>query len=100
MSGPVDPWDALREGLEQLGAGEAPKQLPFIDWSLLIPEPKTGRLDFDRFPFQREIYEATASEREVVIKKAAQTGMSALLARWALYWPEQTGATGLYVFPH
>jgi hypothetical protein len=29
------------------------------------PEPKSGALDFERFPFQAELYEGGADDREV-----------------------------------
>jgi hypothetical protein len=77
----------------------APGRVPFIEWSRRVPEPKSGTLDFDRFPFQRELYEQTTEEREVVVKKATQVGISTLLVRWAMYWPDQAGLTALYIFP-
>lgn len=73
-------------------------ELSFEEWALSIPEPK-GELDFDRFPFQRELYRASTQEREMVIKKATQVGVSAFCIRWALYRVAVRGLTALYVFP-
>ena len=61
---------------------------------------RAGTLDFERFPFQRELYERGADDRELVIKKATQVGVSAFCVRWAIYWAEQAGLTALYVFPY
>jgi len=72
--------------------------MPFERWASLVPEPK-GQLDFDRFPFQREIYASGTEEREMVIKKATQVGVSAFCVRWAMYWAAVHGLTALYVFP-
>jgi len=77
----------------------APREQSLLDWALRVPEPKTGTLDFDRFPFQRELYEQGAADKEVVIKKSTQVGISAFAVRWALYWADTRGWTGLYVFP-
>ena len=72
--------------------------LPFDEWASQVPEPK-GELDFDRFPFQRELYRSSVDQHEVVIKKAAQVGVSAFCIRWAMYWAGARGLTALYVFP-
>jgi hypothetical protein len=71
----------------------------FFDWSLRIKEPKAGRLDFDRFPFQRELYAETHDDLEAVVVKATQIGISAYLVRWTLYWSDIEGWTVVYVFP-
>lgn len=71
----------------------------FLPWALRVPEPKTGTLDFDRFPFQRELYDAGAGDKEAVIEKASQVGISTFALRWAMYWADQRGMTGLYLFP-
>jgi Phage terminase large subunit gpA, ATPase domain len=70
----------------------------FMPWALRVPEPKAA-LDFDRFPFQRELYEAGANQRELVVKKATQIGVSAWLVRWSMYHADTKGWTSLYVFP-
>ena len=77
----------------------APTPPSLLEWALRVPEPKTGPLDFDRFPFQRELYELTADDHDVVIKKAAQVGISAHLVRWAIFWADMHAKTALYVFP-
>lgn len=71
----------------------------FLDWALRVPEPKTGPLDFDRFPFQLELYQDTATLPETVLVKATQIGISAYLVRWSMFFPDVRGWTGLYVFP-
>lgn len=71
----------------------------FPEWSQRIPEPKTGQLDFTRFPYQRELYDEGEAERDLTIVKSTQVGASAWLVRWALYWADVHGKTALYVFP-
>lgn len=73
--------------------------IPFFDWALKAPEPKAGILDFDRFPFQRELYKEASGDRELVVMKSTQVGVSAFGVRWALYHADINGMTGLYVFP-
>jgi hypothetical protein len=70
----------------------------FMEWALRIPEPKTGTLDFDKFPFQREMYDESG-EREIVVKKATQIGVSAYLIRWSLFYADTRGWSVLYIFP-
>lgn len=85
---------ALQSDLEsaaQKGAG-------FLDWSLKVPETR-GPLNFKRWPFQRELYEQGFEDRELVVMKATQLGVSAWLIRWALCWADLHGAKVLYVFP-
>src|SRR3954463_8335757 len=60
------------------------ERVSFYDWSMEVPEPKTGRLDFDRFPFQVELYREGGSDRELVISKSTQVGVSAWLLRWTM----------------
>jgi hypothetical protein len=80
---------------EQYGGNVA-----FLEYALWMPEPKTGTLNFRRFPFQPAIYEALGSNvRNVVIRKATQVGISAALARWAIHEADRNGRTVLYVFP-
>jgi Phage terminase large subunit (GpA) len=91
---------AVREGL-QIRQGEVDDlRAPFLPWSLRVPEPKTGRLDFDRYPFQRELYsDEFAYDREGVIKKATQLGVSAWLIRWLMFFADTKGWTAFYLFP-
>ena len=88
----------LAEMVGPAGAKEPTTTVAFAEWARLIPEPK-GPLDFDRFPFQRELYSSSGAGREMVVKKAAQVGVSAFCIRWALYWAAVHGLTALYVFP-
>ena len=90
----------LRDRLMTLGGKGATPEVPFLDWVGRVPEPKRGPLDFTRFPFQRELYEQGTEDRELVVKKATQVGISAFCIRWAMYWADQAGLTSLYVFPH
>jgi hypothetical protein len=71
----------------------------FYDWSLRIHEPKTGKLDFDRFPFQREWYAEGHDDPDTVTVKATQIGASAHIVRWTMYWADVHGWTVIYVFP-
>lgn len=89
--------EGLTEALEQKLAVFEQKQVAFKAWAQKVPEPKTGTLDWKRFPFQPELYEA-AAHREVVVKKATQVGVSAFLVRWTMFWADR-GLIALYVFP-
>jgi len=86
----------LRRRLAQDEQTQQPKS--FLDWSLRVPEPK-GELDFDRFPFQRELY-ADHEDPDIVVKKCTQIGISAWAVRWAMFYADVLGVTVLYVFPH
>ena len=71
----------------------------FMDWASRVPEPRSGPLNFELFPFQRELYAEGAEERETVVMKSTQVGISAWASRWAMYHSDVLGRTGLYVFP-
>lgn len=75
------------------------ERISFFDWSMKVPEPKTGPLDFRRFPFQLELYREGYRDTEMVISKSTQVGVSAWLLRWVMYWADMRGLTALYVFP-
>ena len=94
----LDPFKLTHE-LIDLSLGEVP--IAFFDWSLRVPEAKTGTLDFGRFPFQVEMYRAMGDQRvrDVVVRKATQVGVSAMTVRWAMYEADRNGLTVLYVFP-
>lgn len=71
-----------------------------MEWALLAPEPKVGRLDFASFPYQVELYsDEVADAREVVLMKSTQVGASSYLWRWAARRADQFGDTGIYIFP-
>lgn len=91
--------EALREGLTQIVTEIEGKQIGFMEWALKVPEPKAGRLNFSAFPFQRELYLEGVYDKEAVVKKATQIGMSAWSIRWCLFHADTKGRTGLYVFP-
>ena len=89
----------LRAGLAELRR-RAPEGAPdLLSWSAAVPEPKAGALDFRLFPFQRELYAEATDDRELVIMKSTQVGVSAFLLRWALYHADVHGRTCVYVFP-
>jgi len=94
------PSQALGELLRQRHAKATNREVSVMNWSLKVPEPKSGNLDFDRFPFQRELYsQAGALDREIVVMKATQVGISTYLLRWAMYHADIRRRTSLYVFP-
>jgi len=75
-------------------------RLDFFEWAQRVPEPKTGPLNFEQFPFQPEMYRVFGSAaRDVVVRKCTQVGISALTVRWGLYVSDRNGYTVLYVFP-
>jgi len=86
--------DALSSDLEALDQ----KRTSFLQWALKVPEPR-GPLNFERWPFQRELYEQGFDDRELVVMKATQLGLSAWLVRWALCWADMHAARVLYIFP-
>jgi hypothetical protein len=88
------------EGL-QAQVFETGDEIQFLDWSLRVAEPKTGRLNFGAFPFQPAMYRAMGDKtrRQVVVRKATQVGVSAMSVRWALYMSDLHRLTILYVFP-
>lgn len=89
---------ALRAMLEQrVSTIDVPRDMP--SWAALVPEPKTGALDFERFPFQRELYAEATDDRELVVMKGTQLGISTWALRWILFHADVHGRTGLYVFP-
>lgn len=91
--------DAMRERLKSRKAERLGRRISFMDWALKVPEPKAGILNFDVFPMQREMYEEAYDDRETVVKKSTQCGITAWALRWALYHTDLRGMTGLYVFP-
>jgi len=96
----VMPSKALAAMLRQKYADQTGYITPFLDWALKVPEPKAGILDFDRFPFQKELYsQGGAMDRELVVMKATQVGVSTYLLRWAMYHADIRGVNALYVFP-
>lgn len=96
----VMPSDALVTMLRRKYAEQTGYITPFLDWALKVPEPKAGILDFDRFPFQKELYsQGGAMDTELVVMKATQVGVSTYLLRWAMYHADIRGVNALYVFP-
>lgn len=95
-----DPNAALAEMLKQRYREQTGQRVSFLKWAKKVPEPKAGKLDFKRFPFQLELYsQHGAMDKEAVIKKATQLGISAYLTRFALYHADTRRQTALYVFP-
>lgn len=95
----VDVRGALGAELRTRRKSSAEERMSLHDWALRVPEPKTGNLDFGRYPFQVEMYTEGALEREMVVQKCSQVGISAWLLRWAMYWADMRSLTSLYVFP-
>lgn len=91
--------EVFREQAAQEVAGARGKFIGFFDWASKVPEPKTGPLRFDIFPPQRELYEEGADDKDCVVMKCTQVGISAWAMRWALFHADTKGRTGLYVFP-
>lgn len=84
-----------------MSAEAVPGFLDLLAWSHAYRVEAGGPLAFDRFPFQREIYEAfgDASLRSVEVMKASQCGISAAGVSLALYACDVWGADVLYVLP-
>jgi hypothetical protein len=94
------PSQALQELLKQKLAEQTGNVPSFFRWAMKVPEPKSGPLDFDRFPFQRELYDQEgAMDPEVVVMKSTQVGISTYLLRWAMYHADTRSQNALYVFP-
>jgi hypothetical protein len=90
---------AIADGIRSDQADKTGEKAGFRDWALQIPEPKTGKLNFNVFPFQSEMYDEFGYDKEGCVQKGTQVGMSAWLVRWAMYWADVYGLTVLYVFP-
>ena len=73
----------------------------FLEWAQTVLTAKGRRLDFDRFPYQREIYRVFADEevKEAVLMKSVQIGASELLTRLMLFFADTRSLSILYVFP-
>lgn len=80
--------------------GETEQRMAFRLWAERIPALKAGKLDFDLFPFQKEMYEVFGSGvKDVVVRKGTQVGASELMVRWALWESDVNARTCMYVFP-
>ena len=90
--------DAFLDALQSDIDTQEQRRASFLDWAMKVPESK-GPLNFARWPFQKELYEQGFDDREVVVMKATQLGMSAWLVRWALCWADMHAARVLYIFP-
>lgn len=100
MEGPqLGPMSAVVEMHHIQRATAANLRTPFMDWAKRVPEPKAGTLDFTRWPFQAELYLEGSHEKEIVVKKATQVGVSTYLTRWVMYHADIGGLVALYVFP-
>jgi hypothetical protein len=85
---------------ERIQISSPERRQTFRHWSSGIDEPK-GPLDFERFPFQKELYDVfgDTSVKDVVVMKGTQVGVSALLAHWVLWIADVGALNALYVFP-
>jgi Phage terminase large subunit (GpA) len=72
-----------------------------LAWSEAVRTEEGHPLDFETFPFQRELYEAFGDRSipTVDIMKSAQCGISAAGVSLALYAPDVWAASVLYVLP-
>lgn len=84
-----------------MSVSATPSPLDLLSWSRGYRMEARGALDFERFPFQRELYEAFGdrSLRSVDVMKASQCGISAAGVSLALYAADVWAANVLYVFP-
>ncbi|MET0602216.1 MAG: phage terminase large subunit family protein, partial [Baekduia sp.] len=98
-AGQVTTGEALREKLANRKAEKAGQSIGYFDWAMKVPEAKTGPLNFDAFPFQREMYREGVDDKEMVVQKCTQIGISSWSMRWAVYHADTKGRTALYVFP-
>jgi phage terminase large subunit GpA len=75
--------------------------LDLLSWSRAYRIEAGGALDFEAFPFQRELYAAFGdpSLKTVEVMKAAQCGISAAGVSLALYAADVWGANVVYVLP-
>lgn len=100
MATGLAPRSVLGETLRQKGSEKTGKRRTFLDWTKLVPEAKTGPMNFTDWRFQLELYsQELADVQEVVIKKATQIGVSSYLLRWIMYHVDLRGLTGIYFFP-
>lgn len=97
--------DASRAEKEQFFIAEAERQRregqSLLEWSAKFRTEDGRPLDFDAYPYQRELY-ATFGDREVPsvdVMKSAQCGISAAAVSLALYAPDVWQANVLYVLP-
>lgn len=92
--------EALAELLDQERADRTGKTMDFLEWALRVPEPKSGTIDLNRFPYQRELYSAVGADaEEVVVKKATQVGVSTYGLRWVMFHADVRQRNSLYLFP-
>jgi len=75
--------------------------LDLLGWSVLHRLEDDAPLDFEAFPFQREIYRAFGDKglASVEVMKSSQCGISAAAVSLALYAADAWGAHVLYVLP-
>jgi hypothetical protein len=93
------PSEAFSQRWRAKQAEQSRTRRPFGEWSLGIHEPQTGKLDFNRFPYQHEPYMETGELPEMVCCKGTQVGFSTLMLRWALWIADEWARTAMYVMP-
>jgi hypothetical protein len=103
----LNPWEAAErvaaERRREVGEAEQAEEvagLSFREFGVeRIPDPERGRIDLDRFAFQRERYdEQSVTERKSVDMKANQVGSSTRAVREGLYHADR-GKIVIYAFP-
>jgi Phage terminase large subunit (GpA) len=72
-----------------------------LDWSEAFRFEEGEPLDFDAFPFQRDVYDDFGAKdiRTVDVMKSGQCGISAAAVSLTLYAGDRWGANVLYVLP-
>jgi hypothetical protein len=77
------------------------QKLTLLEWSEAFRMEEGEPLDFEAFPFQRELYQAFGDRDlpSVDVMKSAQCGISAAAVSLALYAADVWGANVLYVLP-
>ena len=84
---------------EQRAVVERDGRRSLRDWTEDVPTARNGRLRFEDFTFQEELYGVAAThDREMVIQKCTQGGFSEWAVRWTLFHADR-GRTAMYVMP-
>lgn len=103
----VDPWEAAEraavERRQEIGEAEFADEvagLSFREFAVeRMPDPTAGRIDLDRFAYQRERYDQrSVEERLSVDMKANQVGSSTRAVREGVYHADR-GRIVIYTFP-
>lgn len=96
-----EPFADIADQLESMSAEQTRRTVGFLEWAKRIPTARGFPLDFEQFPFQPEMYRVFGDPnvKDADGMKSTQVGMSELLSRISLYFPDLRPLTSLYVFP-